>query len=281
METQDLFAYKPYLFTIAYNMLGDISASEDLVQDTFEKWLSLDKTGVQSPKAYLSKIIFNKAIDLSNTLKKERAAYKGLWMPEPILADNLEKQNEDTLEYAVLFLLEKLNPLERAVFILKEVFSYSHEKIAELLDISTDNSRQLLHRAKANVRSPKKKKEAELGEHKKLIDAFLLATYQKDFDKLKEIFLEDIVLYTDAGGKVSAALNPIYGITNVLKFFQGVSKHQDGQVFEVKYIKVNSSDGVLIFKNGIIDTVLEISTSGGVISEVFFIRNPDKIKLPS
>jgi RNA polymerase sigma-70 factor (ECF subfamily) len=211
------------LFTIAYNMLGDIAAAEDLVQDTFEKWLQGDRQQVKEVKLYLSRILINKAIDTLEQLKKQREAYKGLWMPEPLLTqDNL--QEEHTLEYALLFLLEKLNPYERAVFVLKEVFSFSHQKIATTLHITPDNGRQLLHRAKEKVRSPGKRQEAHLHKHQQLLEAFLQAVYGKNFDKLQALFLEDIVMYQDGGGKMAAALKPIAGREKIIKFLDAVMR---------------------------------------------------------
>ncbi|MEJ7678518.1 MAG: sigma-70 family RNA polymerase sigma factor [Segetibacter sp.] len=187
MQQHDIYQYKSYLFTIAYNMLGDIAASEDLVQDTFEKWLQSNHENVRQVKAYLSRILINKAIDKLEKLKKEREAYKGLWMPQPLLTEEY-LQEEHTLEYALLFLLEKLNPYERAVFVLKEVFSLSHQEIATALNITPDNCRQFLHRAKEKVRSPGKHHEAGLKKQQELLEAFLQAAYQKNFDKLQEIF---------------------------------------------------------------------------------------------
>ncbi|HEX8548835.1 MAG TPA: sigma-70 family RNA polymerase sigma factor, partial [Cytophagaceae bacterium] len=179
MQPRDIFQYKSYLFTIAYNMLGDIAAAEDLVQDTFEKWLQSDRENVKQVKAYLSRILINKAIDKLEKLAKERDAYKGLWMPEPLLTEE-HTTDDHTMEYALLFLLEKLNPYERAVFILKEVFCLSHEEIAFALGLTIDNCRQILHRAKEKVRSPKKHQQAEIQRQQELLEAFLQAVFEKN-----------------------------------------------------------------------------------------------------
>jgi RNA polymerase sigma-70 factor (ECF subfamily) len=278
MRQPDIYQYKSYLFTIAYNMLGDIAAAEDLVQDTFEKWLQSDHEEVKQVKAYLSRILINKAIDKLEKLKNEREAYKGLWMPQPLLKDEY-LQEEHTLEYALLFLLEKLNPYERAVFVLKEVFSLSHQQIATTLNITSDNCRQYLHRAKDKVRSPGKHQESEIKKQQELLEAFLQAAYQKNFDKLHEIFLEDIVMYQDGGGKMPAALKPIAGREKIIKFLDGVMRLEPEAIFEIKPVWVNGTRGVLIFRNTVLDSVFLIEVEQDKISKMFFIRNPEKIFL--
>ena len=259
-------------------MLGDIAAAEDLVQDTFEKWLQSDHKKVTQAKAYLSRILINKAIDKLEKLTKEREAYKGLWMPQPLLAEE-HLREEHTLEYALLFLLEKLNPYERAVFVLKEVFSLSHQEIATALNITSDNCRQVLHRAKDKVRLPGKHKEAEVKKQQELLEAFLQAAYQKNFDRLHEIFLEDIVMYQDGGGKLAAALKPIAGRKKVVKFLDGVMRLEPEAIFEMKPVWVNGTKGVVIYRNSILDSVFSIEVEQDKISKMFFIRNPDKIFL--
>jgi RNA polymerase sigma-70 factor (ECF subfamily) len=276
MQQPDIYQYKSYLFTIAYNMVGDVAAAEDLVQDTFEKWLESDREEVSQVKAYLSRILINKAIDRLEKLKKEREAYKGLWMPQPLLAEEYQPE-EYTLEYALLFLLEKLNPYERAVFVLKEVFSFTYQEIATDLNITYDNCRQILHRAKDKVHSPGKHREAELNQQQKLLDAFLQAVYDKNFNKLQEIFWEDIVMYQDGGGKIAAALKPIAGTKKVIKFLDGIMSLEPEAIYEIKPVWVNGARGILIFKDTQLDSVFSIEVEQDKISKMFFVRNPDKI----
>jgi RNA polymerase sigma-70 factor (ECF subfamily) len=275
-EKADIYQYKSYLFTIAYNMVGEIPVAEDLVQDTFEKWLQSDTGKVVEMKPYLSRILINKAIDKLEKLTREREAYKGLWLPEPLITnDNLPE--EHTLEYALLFLLEKLNRYERAVFILKEVFSFSHDEVAETLDINSANCRQILHRAKDKVRSPVKKQESDLKEQQDLLEAFLLAVYEKKFDKLRDIFLKDIVMYQDGGGKMSAALKPIAGFEKIVKFLEAIMDLDPEVVFSAKPLSLNGLGGILILRNNLPDTILSMDVEDHKISKLFFLRNPDKI----
>jgi RNA polymerase sigma-70 factor, ECF subfamily len=278
MQPPDIYQYKSYLFTIAYNMLGDIHAAEDLVQDTFEKWLEIDYQKVKEVKAYLSRIVINKAIDTLEELKKKRETYKGLWLPEPLLAQQ-ELPEEHTLEYALLFLLEKLNPYERAVFVLKEVFSFQHQQIASTLHITADHSRQLLHRAKEKVQSPGKQQAVQRPKQQALLEAFLQAVYEQRYAKLEELFLEDIIMYQDGGGKMAAALKPISGIKNIIKFLDAVMHLDPEAGFEVTPVWINGASGILVYRNKVLDTVVTLEAEGDKISKLFFIRNPDKILL--
>jgi RNA polymerase sigma-70 factor, ECF subfamily len=276
----DIYQYKAYLFTIAYNMVGEIPAAEDLVQDTFEKWLQADTTSIREVKPYLGRMLINRAIDKLEKLKKEREAYKGLWLPQPLITSD-QSQEEHTLEYAVMFLLEKLNPYERAVFLMKEVFSFPHQEIATTLNISAENCRQILHRAKDKVRSPAKHQQADLRKQQELLEAFLLAVYQKQFDKLKDIFLTDIVMYQDGGGKIAAALKPISGWDKITKFLDGVLRLQPEAIFDVKPVSMNGGRGVLILQGTVPDSILSLEVHEEKISKLFFVRNPDKIFIGS
>jgi RNA polymerase sigma-70 factor, ECF subfamily len=278
MHQPDIYQYKSYLFTIAYHMLGDIAAAEDLVQDTFEKWLQRDTQQVQQVKAYLSRILLNQAIDKLEKLKKQREAYTGLWLPQPLLLEQ-DQPADYTLEYAVLFLLEKLNPYERAVFVLKEVFSLPHPQIARTLGITADNCRQLFHRAKDKLRAPTKKQQVPMEKQQELLNAFLQAVYEKNYTQLEEIFLQDIVLYQDGGGKMAAALKPITGGKKIIKFLEAVMGLDPQAVFEIKPIWVNGTKGYLIYRNTLPDTVFTLEVAENKINKLFLIRNPDKILL--
>ncbi len=275
-DQPDVYQYKPYLYTIAYNMVGEVPAAEDLVQDTFEKWLRADTDKVQDIKPYLSRILINKAIDKLEKIKRERESYKGLWLPEPLVSTEA-REDEYSLDYAMLFLLERLNPYERAVFILKEVFSFSHDEVSEMLNITPANGRQIFHRAKEKLRSAEKKNKPDVQSQQQLLNAFLQAVYQKQFDELKKLFIEDIVMYQDGGGKIAAALKPIAGFEKITKFLDAVLGLDPQAVFDIKPLVVTGAAGVLVLRNGIPDTMIAIDTEQDKISKLFFIRNPDKI----
>ncbi len=149
--TDQYTTLKPFLFAIAYNMTGQVQEAEDIVQDAFTDVLIKQPEAVRNPKSFLTRIVMNKAIDRLGVLKKERAHYPALWLPEPYITQRHGHDSTDILSYAFLHLLEALNPLERAVFILREAFDHSYEDIAELCGITVENCRQVLHRAKSKV----------------------------------------------------------------------------------------------------------------------------------
>lgn len=281
MEQENIFRYKSYLFTIAYNLTGDTMVSEDLVQDTFEMWLSGDRSDVRDCKAYLSRIIVNKSIDRLDRQKKERSLYKGVWLPEPVIGEVSSFQpQEDMLDYAFLFLIDKLNPFERAVLVLREVFDYPYHEIADFLGHSEENCRQILHRAKEKVRvSRMKTKREDEGRHKKLLEAFLAAIYRNDAESLQSLLKEDIMLYSDGGGKVAAALKPLAGIPKVIRFLIGVNNLNKGSDFDLKEVRINGGPAIILFMNGAFHSFVWVDTDGDRISNIFLIRNPDKIKI--
>jgi RNA polymerase sigma-70 factor (ECF subfamily) len=275
MTQEDFTQYHKYLFVIAYNILGDIQTAEDIVQDTYEKWLGLDQVRIKDVRSYLSKITVNKAIDTLKRLKQEREAYKGTWLPEPILSETIEDE-EQTIDYALLVILENLNPYERAVMVLRELVGYSYLQIANLLEITQENSRQVYHRASLKLKKNRFGQYKVKEEQRALLETFLEAIDSKDYNKLTTLLKNDAVLYSDGGGKVAAAINPIFGVTNILRFFQGIFKVERGQ-FRFRKINLNGKAGIMIESNGEFHSVVYPDIVDDRIDEIFMIRNPEKI----
>ncbi|GAL82945.1 hypothetical protein MYP_171 [Sporocytophaga myxococcoides] len=275
MTQTDFTQYHKYLFVIAYNILGDIQTAEDLVQDTYEKWLGLDQGNIKDVKSYLSKITVNKAIDALKRLKQEREVYKGIWLPEPILSET-DPEEEQSIDYAFLVILENLNPYERAVIVLRELVGYSYLQIAGLLEITQENCRQLYHRASLKLKKSKFGQYKVQEDQRKLFETFLEAVESKDFNKLTTLLKNDAVLYSDGGGKVAAAINPIYGVTNILKFFQGIFKSERG-LFRFRKINFNGKSGIMIEINGEFHSIVYPDVVDSMIDKLFMIRNPEKI----
>lgn len=274
--TPDILALRPYLFRIAYDMLGVIEDAEDLVQDAFEKWLTAKD--VQSPKAYLARIVVNQSINRLNQLKKERESYVGPWLPEPFIT--LEPDPAPTVEYGLLFLLERLNPVERAVFILRESFSEEYGTIAELMNLSADNCRQLLHRAHEKLGRSTTLTVDPLRQ-RALTEAFLLALHSQDRSALDELLLKDVQLFSDGGGKRAAALRPLKGIHKVLKFLFGVAQLPDNanDDFDYRPAFANGLPAALIYRrsNGELDGLQYIMYDETGIERLLYVRNPDKL----
>jgi len=273
-----VYQHRPLLFSLAYNILGDSQEAEDIVQDTFEKWFSKEQE-VQYPKAYLCRMAVNRSIDRLEVLKKERALYTGTWLPVPyVTTSSGESSGQDLLPYALLSTLEKLNPVERAVFILREAFDYSYTDIAAFCAVSEEYARQVQHRASEKLQKPRIKFETSNEKQQQLLEAFLQASANEDTASLAKLLRDDVTLFADGGGKVSSSLVPIYGPDKIVKFLAGILQKVRGTI-EVKFVLVNGVPGALLIdKNtGKTDTIFTITTDGSLISELFLVRNPDKI----
>lgn len=278
----DIHQHRPLLFSLAYNILGEIQEAEDVVQDVFESWLSQPRE-VQFPKAYLSRAVVNRSIDRLEQLKKAREAYKGPWLPVPIVTETPapdEHYAGDPLPYAFLTLLEKLNPVERAAFILRQAFDYPYDEIADMCSISEENARQLVHRAQEKLQRPRARFEASDEQKQRLLDAFLEASARQDTTRLKEMLHEDVVMYSDGGGKAQAAMVPVHGRDKLIHFLINVVKGAIGN-YDIKPALVNGAPGALLINRETrrVDTVCTLETEGESITGVYLLRNPDKISL--
>lgn len=276
--TAEIISLRPYLFQIAYNMLGVVADAEDIVHDTYEKWVSVE--GVKQPKAYLGRIAVNRSIDRLRELKKQQESYIGYWLPEPYITD--DDDESPTIEYGLLFLLESLNPIERAVFILRESFSEEYHYIAELIDTSVENCRQLLHRAHKKL-SRKRFQPIDPSKYRLLIDAFFYSLQAEDRTKLEALLRADVELYSDGGGKRNAARKPLCGQEKVLKFLLGVMQLPENQKNEFVYRSafVNGAPAVLLFRHstGELDSMLCIEVDQTEITRLLYVRNPDKLRI--
>lgn len=271
---------KNYLFAIAYNMTGEVQEAEDIVHDAFEDVLRKDQADIRNAKSFFTRIVLNKAIDRLAVLKKQREQYPATWLPVPDISDTDTSRESDILPYVFLHLMEELNPLERAVFILREAFDYEYEDIAALCGITTDNCRQLLHRARAKVKEPKVPTSAASKDaSEKLLQEFLEACLQRDASRLSALLKEDVVLYSDGGGKVVAARRILEGISSIAKFIFGVVRKTMDNWSAAKKIFVNGEPALLMpDKDGVYLVLIPYIADGKVV-RIFMMRNPDKIIL--
>ena len=276
--TKEILALRPYLFSISYNMLGMVEEAEDIVQDVFEKWLFAKE--VKEPKAYLARIAINQSINRLNDLRKTRENYVGMWLPEPYIT--LEPEPVPTLEYGMLFLLERLNPNERAVFILRESFSEEYNSIAEITGLSADNCRQLLHRAHEKL-GRSKPLQVDPGKQRTFTEAFFIALHGQDRSELETLLRSDIELFNDGGGKRSAALKPLFGLAKVVKFLIGVTELPEAKQNEYEYrpVFVNGYPAAIIFNKTTNepDSMQYIDFEGHEIIRLLNVRNPDKLRI--
>jgi RNA polymerase sigma-70 factor (ECF subfamily) len=227
--------------------------------------------------------VVNRSIDRLEASKKAREVYKGFWLPVPMVSEISspdDKSPGDPLPYALLTVLEKLNPVERAAFILRRAFNFPYSEISEICKLTEENARQLVHRAQDKLQQPKIRYEASFEEGQRLLNAFLDASARHDATTLKELLHQDVIMYADGGGKVNAALVPVRGADKIISFLKNVLKDAL-DIFEVKPVVVNGSAGALIIDKitGRTDTICTLETDGQRITGLYFVRNPEKIFL--
>jgi RNA polymerase sigma-70 factor (ECF subfamily) len=268
---------RPYFFAIAYNMLGEVHEAEDIVQDVFEKLLQAPAREVAEPKAYLARMVVNRSIDRLEGRRREQEAYPGPWLPEPVMQERDSPATADILPYAIICLLEQLSPLERAVLLLREAFDHDYAQIALLCNIREDHCRQVLHRAKEKVQRPLKERKVDEAAQQRLMQAFLQATFSGDISALSALLHKDIVLYTDGGGKASAARHPLHGAETVAKFFGGFGKRPEAAFVTHSFAWVNGAPALLLWQDGTIISAFMPDIEEGVVTTLYVMRNPDKI----
>ncbi|WP_207515511.1 sigma factor [Longitalea luteola] len=278
--TTEVLELRPYLFKIAYSMLGEVEEAEDIVQDVYEKWLAAEN--VRTPKAYMARMTVNKSIKRLNELKVFRETYTGTWLPEPYISFEVTATEIPTIEYGLLFLLEKLNPVERAVFILRESFSEDYSYIAALTGLSTDNCRQTLHRSYEKLgRNPQTK--VNPANYHNLVEAYLQSVLNQDRSSLEQILRHDIELYSDGGGKRSTAIKPLFGLEKVQKFLFGVIQLLREQIDEYEYRPafVNGVPALLILRKADkeLDSIQYFEWENNAMARLLLVRNPDKLKI--
>ncbi len=275
--------YRPLLFSIAYRMLCSVADAEDVVQEAFVRWQRVSGTKVRSPKAYLSSVVTRLCIDHLRSARVRREEYVGQWLPEPLLTDKSLDVAEtieldETLSMAFLVLLERLTPVERAVFLLQEVFDYDYEEIARIVGKSEANCRQIARRARESVAARRPRFDISVEQEERLVGSFLEACFSGDMEGLLALLSEDVILYSDGGGKIRAALNPIYGADKVARFFFGILR-QVPPGFIVRRTQVNGRPGLIgYFGDGHPQNVANLDIVEGKIQAIRLILNPEKLE---
>lgn len=270
-------ALRPLLITYAYNIIGTYEDAKDIVQDAYMKFMSIDHDAIENKKSYLIRIVINLAINFKNRQKKLVAQYPGQWLPEPIATEHadISINKKELLSYSLMVLLEKLNARQRAVFILKEVFDYDHEEIAETLSISVDNSRKLLSRAKDQLQSSRFS--AKQGVPKNYLQKFLRIIEMGDTMELEQLLVDDINITSDGGGKASAFMNRISGKEKVVRLLKGLFNKFYRNV-KIRPALVNHEPALFYYQENKVVTCEILSIEQGRITNIFFMRNPDKLR---
>jgi RNA polymerase sigma-70 factor (ECF subfamily) len=273
-------ALRPRLLGIAYRLLGSMWDAEDVVADAMVRWLRTDRSQVREPAAFLTTVVSRLALDQLRSARATRETYTGPWLPEPVIADdtldpldNLVKR--DTLSLATLRLMEQLTPPERAVFVLREAFDIPYSQIAEILDVSESNARQLLHRAQTRLGERHRRTEADERRHAELLERLLWAAGEGKLDELEEMLAADVVSYNDGGGKTRAAPFPVVGRTKILAFIRGLLRRSGPSPY-LRMLRVNGEPAAQFSVDGH-DSVVTIEVHDDKIVSIFTVLNPDKL----
>jgi RNA polymerase sigma-70 factor, ECF subfamily len=281
--TQIFEQYRELLFSIAYRMLQSASDAEDIVQEAFLRWLQAKPAEVKSAKAYLSTVVVRLCIDQVRSSQARREVYVGPWLPEPILTGQRPELSEtavlaESLSFAFLIMLESLGPLERAVFLLHEVFDYTYAEIAEIVDKSEANCRQILHRASQHLDRRRSRFEVSREKQADITTQFMQATTSGDLQGLLKLLTDDIVYTGDSGGKVATALKPVYGPDKVARGSLGGLVRLFPPGGQIRLVEVNGQPALVGYLNNVSFGAVLLEFEGEAIRRVYAVFNPDKLR---
>ena len=284
MSGDDATAFEPhraYLVKIAYRMLGSVAEAEDVVQDAFLRWSGAPRDDVAEPRAYLTRTVTRLCVDRLKSARARRERYVGTWLPEPVVEDAAEPGAAlaHELSIALLVTLERLSPLERAAFLLHDVFELGFDEVARALERSAAAVRQLAARAREHVREDRPRFRASDEEAARLADAFQAAMTCGDLVGISKLLAADAVFYSDGGGKRRAALNPIYGRDKIVRFLIGVTGKRGGppDPSTVRRAWINGMPGFVLHSRDGLETLV-IEVADGAIAALYVVRNPDKLR---
>ncbi|MEU8585719.1 RNA polymerase sigma-70 factor [Streptomyces sp. NPDC048664] len=281
MSALELFEeHRPVMFGVAYRMLGSVVDAEDILQDAWLKWSAVDVASVTHPRAYLCRTVTNLAINRARSAAVQRESYVGPWLPEPLVTEpdaGGDVERAEAVSLAMLVVLETLSPLERAVFVLREVFDFGFAEIAGMLDRTEASVRQVGSRARAHVRARRPRYDAPTEVRRKVAAEFQAACLGGDINQVMAMLAPDVAAWTDGGGKVRAALRPIHGADKVARWLLGVLSVPVPDA-GVREVLVNGEPGHLFTSATRLDTVACLDLAAdGTISAIRLIRNPDKL----
>jgi RNA polymerase sigma-70 factor, ECF subfamily len=277
---------RPLIFSIAYRMLGSASEAEDVVQESLLRLhRAAAETEIHAPKAYLASVATRLSIDRLRSARVRRERYVGTWLPEPVVVDDeleavFEEDQADSLSLAFLVLLESLTPVERAVFLLREVFEYDYGEIARIVEKREDNVRQIASRARRQVDERRPRFESTREDRARLAERFFAAASSGDRDALAELLAGDVTFYGDGGGKVRGAiLRPVFGRDRVTRLLLGFARTRDQLRLRARLADVNGQPGAVVFApDGSPYSVLALDIVGDAVTTIRSIVNPDKLQ---
>jgi RNA polymerase sigma factor (sigma-70 family) len=274
--TEVFLGHRELLFSIVYNMLGSVADTEDVLQETWLAWSR--RSGVENPRAYLVRIAVNAALARRTTINRRKEEYVGPWLPEPVVTSADPIERVEAVSLAVLVVLETLTPLERAVFVLHEVFGYAHTEIAEIVDRTPAAVRQLAHRAREHVQARRPRFTADPQVRLEVTQRFIDAVVGGDLNALMEVLAPDVTLWADGGGKARAAgLRPILGRDKIGPLILGDGRRRPVPSLGVRYRTVNGDPSALLLSGDTPFAVIVLDVEGDQVTGIYAITNPDKL----
>jgi RNA polymerase sigma-70 factor (ECF subfamily) len=281
-EVAQFVELRPVLFGVAYRMLGSAAEADDIVQEAYLRWAGIDDAAVASPRAYLTTIVTRLSIDRLRSARVRRESYRGPWLPEPIVLDEQDSAQPDggeladSLSLAFLVLLEELAPAERAAFLLRDVFGYPYGEIARTLERSETACRQLVSRARHRIGDRRKRFDADDERSRELTRRFVGACATGDVEELMALLTDDVVVWTDGGGKVKSAPRPVVGPWRAARFLIHVAKGlQDGVTLREETL--NGQPSVVFEIDGEVTSAVVFDVLGGQIAGIRVVANPEKL----
>lgn len=277
-----LTAHRPMLLGLAYRLLGSLHDAEDVLQEAYLRWLDVDRESVAEPRRYLSRVVTRLALDRLRARQAARETYVGPWLPEPVPTDPSPFGPLDTVELretlstALLLLLERLTPPERAVYVLHTAFALPYAEIAEVLDRSAADCRQLHRRAVARLAEDRPRFTAGPAEQRRLLNAFLAAAQQGDLARLTALVAADATAWSDGGGRARAARNPLHGADRIARFFAGIYG-RPGRAVRATPVELNGAPALLITWSTGDRYTLAATAADGRITGLYLVGNPDKL----
>jgi RNA polymerase sigma-70 factor (ECF subfamily) len=272
-------AARPRLFGIAYRVLGSAVEAEDILQEAWLRWQNTDRAAVREPAAFLATATARLAINVAQSARVRRESYTGPWLPEPVdtRADpQLGAERAEALDLAVLFLLEKLNPVERAAYVLREAFDYPYPQIADMLETSEANTRQLVSRARKRL-SAQRREPVSPAEHRRLMEVFLAAAQTGDLSGLENVLTADVVSYSDGNGMRGASRIPVVGRLRVSKYLAAFAP-RFWPPTDIRWVEANGRPAVLVSADGNAVALLCADVSARGVERIMWVMNPEKLK---
>ncbi|MFH8553567.1 RNA polymerase sigma-70 factor [Streptomyces celluloflavus] len=277
---EDAFTeHRPLLFTIAYEMLGSAADAEDVLQESYLRWRAVDPATVEHPRAYLVRTVTRQALNHLRAVKARREEYVGTWLPEPIrTAPDVSEDAilAESVSMAMMLVLETLNPTERAVFVLHDVFGYTHGEIAASIGKTDVTVRQIAHRARRHVHARRRRFEPDSDTGRAIVQRFLVAVTTGEVRELMDLLAPDVVQFSDGGGKVVAARRPINGRDDVARFVLGVVRTATAAT-RVEHATYNGMPAARFVSDGRLDWLVAFEIHDGRITGLYGVRNPDKL----